>query len=280
LFSHARLRCKRNRPFFDPSVKKKITKCFPQQELDSNAQSLFDVYIKLPGGRSETEAYLLSLLSVERPFQPVGDDPARQAAALFRGLPPGVAKTGDLPQFPAGTEVALLRRMMLINSSGGAQPTDIVEKVQFRRYESIERFHDDPSSQVFLEYRLSLGKLLEGAGTGLVEIGPKDRRFLTFRSHGIDPIERAPSGSLEPERARPVVLRMCASCHSAAGVYSFQSRARLLEYPEVFLDPQSDSRELKWRTRAVDDNIAVQTKRDRYSWGLFQGLWRTVELDK
>jgi hypothetical protein len=44
-----------------------------------------------------------------------------------------------LPQFPAGTRLALVRRLLVIDNGGEPAPTRIVESVQIRLHRSIPR---------------------------------------------------------------------------------------------------------------------------------------------
>src|ERR1051326_2246410 len=43
----------------------------------------------------------------------------------------------DLPEFPAGTQLALVRRMVLIDAQGELRPTNIIEDVQIRVHRTI-----------------------------------------------------------------------------------------------------------------------------------------------
>ena len=45
----------------------------------------------------------------------------------------------QLPQFPAGTEWALVRRMRVLDVNGNIRPTAIIESIQLRHYLTSRR---------------------------------------------------------------------------------------------------------------------------------------------
>ena len=87
------------------------------------SRSVFQVFLKLPEGRKATSDYLTALSRFEEPFrlQPAPND----SRLLPRPNP-------ELPQFPAGTQVALVRSAMLIDSGLRLRATRIIESVQLR----------------------------------------------------------------------------------------------------------------------------------------------------
>jgi hypothetical protein len=129
------------------------------------------------------------------------------------------------PQFPAGTKVALLRQVVLLNNAGQWVRTNLTESLQIRVYRAI---HFDlggtgAHSQDFFEFRISREKLFSGSAGGLRAVEQGEKEFPFFRSHGFD--------MFEDEKQRPEVwagdvLRSCSSCHEAAGMHSFLSFSR------------------------------------------------------
>ncbi|HEV3143747.1 MAG TPA: hypothetical protein VGZ47_07685 [Gemmataceae bacterium] len=102
------------------------------------ARSLFSVFIRLPGGRKETEAFVKKL------------------------------SAGQLPPLPEGTQTALLRRMFLIDDRGHLQPTALTESVQFRVYEGD---HDTGQPYAF---KLQRAEFISGQGNVLQPMNAKD----------------------------------------------------------------------------------------------------------
>ena len=72
------------------------------------SRSAFTVFIKLPEGRQQTLDYLKRLRDFETPWV---RDPATKGS--IRSIP-----NPATPQFPPGTQVALLRRMLCIDTEG------------------------------------------------------------------------------------------------------------------------------------------------------------------
>ena len=105
-----------------------------------------------------------------------------------------------LPQFPAGTEVALLRQMIVIDAQGNLEPTALTESVQLRVYRAVTsgspyiNYENGPSShdQDFFEFRFARGALLARRSGGLLAVQPGEAEFPTMFSFGIDPFEASP----------------------------------------------------------------------------------------
>lgn len=191
--------------------------------------SVFLVLIRLPDGRDATLRYLERLRAFNEPLWV--DNPA-----LGRFLTP--YPNPDVPQFPAGTQVALARRALLIDSTGKISPTRLIEQVQRRVYHSIEKMTPEAfadahridehmfarAGQDFDEFSLNRAALFAGRSGGLLPLGAVEPFFLTFSSKGIDAFEmrledRPRTYGVEPARAR----RICKDCHGAPGVYSVNS---------------------------------------------------------
>ncbi|PWT84227.1 MAG: hypothetical protein C5B57_05250 [Blastocatellia bacterium] len=191
--------------------------------------SVFLVLIRLPDGRSATAAYLEQLRSFNGPLWVGSRYP-----------------NPDLPPFPVGTQLALVRRALLIDSRGQIVPTTLTEQVQIREYREIRRmtaqeFDDahrideymfERAGQEFREYSLSRAALFEGRSGGLLPLDTLDRFFLTFSAQGFDEFEIRSADDRSTARVNgsqtrlsPAVQaqRICKDCHAAPGVYSFNS---------------------------------------------------------
>jgi len=96
-----------------------------------SGRSSFLVFVKLPGGHKATMDYFRALWNFPQPWV----QEANSDQATFNP---------SLPSFPAGTEVALVRRMNLFDSQGNLVTSNITESVQIRLYHAItttpERF--------------------------------------------------------------------------------------------------------------------------------------------
>ena len=197
--------------------------------------SVFLIFLKLPAGRTATLDFLKQLAAFNRPlYVPNTDETTRR---FLPNLP-----SPALPQWPKGTEVALVRRAMLIDSDGRLVASRLTESVQLRvmrtqtpamtakAVEDLDRRSDDvPDAQAFAEFRLRRVALFAGDAGGLRdESGERD--FKTgFNAHPWD--EFAGRGSPAdtsrpfPERGQPFKdnRASCSGYHRYPGVYSFNS---------------------------------------------------------
>jgi len=237
-----------------------------------DGRSVFLVFLSLPGGHQATIDYLNKLRIFPNPWIPNSS-----ASDPNRFLP-----NPDLPQFPVGTQVALVRQSILIDSDGNLVPARLTESVQLRVYRAIPkakgsdvRMVNATGSQDVYEFKLSRPKLFAHEAGGLRAIGKDERDivFVQMQSFGVDPFEFS-----EEERKRwgppmfiEVVLNTCMSCHSAPGIHSLNSRAQLFERktlrPPELADLSPDREQL----------FTMIWKQRHYTWGLLQGLWATED---
>ena len=194
--------------------------------------SVFLVLIRVPGGRDATLKYLQTLRAFSGPLW-------RHDGTLPAGMQD--YPNPQIPQFPVGTRVALVRRALLIDSTGRITATRLTEQVQLREYNAISpmtarEFEDahridermfGRAGQSFEELSLSRAALFGGRMGGLVQLAALDRLFTTFSSPGVDmfdmrrtdqPNVPAEAG-WDPARAKFI----CKDCHAPPGVYSFDS---------------------------------------------------------
>jgi hypothetical protein len=228
-----------------------------------NGHSVFLVYLRLPHGRRATLDCLDKLHRFPKP-QVVTKDGSHT-------LNP------DLPQFPAGTQVALVRRMVLIDDQGSLRPTRITESVQFRVYRDVPKMGTAPpfatSRQDFYEFKLRRKDLFAGKAGGLHAVGPdeqiyKDAFQRTRIIRGPDEDSAAPARAHEDGGSS---LQFCASCHAAAchgpGIFSVLSFAQRSSPGD--LGPA----EREARDGSAEEQRTIGRKRSKYSWGLFEGMW-------
>jgi hypothetical protein len=235
-----------------------------------SGRSSFLVFVRLPGGHKATMDYFKSLWDFPQPWvQEMNSDQT--------------TINPDLPSFPAGTQVALVRRMNLFDNQGNLTTTNIVESVQIRVYQTItsarERFFSGTiaetiknSGQEFYEIRLSRPLLFSGKNGGLRAVARDEREFSTFQTKGMDPFEvTSNSGHQESAEEAPIELQRCVACHSGGGVRSLNSREALFRPNRMQMEPgNSDYGSVYW-----GDESAINWKQNRYDWGLLNGYWKS-----
>lgn len=211
-------------------------------------RSAFLVFIRLPEGRKATFAYLDTLNTFPNPWKL----PARE-------LNP------EVPQFPAGTQVALVRQLVVVTNDGKPTPTPLTESVQFRTYRAIlppemgTEVHAE-KAQGFVELKLRRADLFEGRNGGLRAIEEDELvpRALTFFRGWDDPFESESEVTHSHNQLEPA-FRQCAACHSQGGLRGVNSYRqtgveRPTPAPGLFPVSVADmrSRSAEWKTGLKD----------------------------
>ncbi len=226
----------------------------PTAIVHFSGRSRFLIFMRLPDGRDATLAYVRKLRSSADP--PVLRS---ESGAEFLNL--------ALSQFPVGTQVALVRQVIIIDNQGNLAPTPLMESVQLRVYHAVTpgarymNYINGPSShdQDFFEFRMSRSDLFGHINGGLVAVQPGEKEYATFMTHGMD------------WDGQSVVLERCRACHSDSGIHSVQSRIRWMNESEVkrqLGNNESSGDAVTWET-----DVTIARKRLRPEFNLLQGLW-------
>ncbi len=201
------------------------------QNLPFLGRSAFFVFIRVPGGHAATVNFLHQLQQ---------DKP---------------------PELPVGTEVALVRRMLLIDQQGDIIPSPIVESIQLRHFYTS-------SAQIFYEFTLSRDRLLAGTAGGLRPLDRDETGLPVFLFHGVDFPE---SDSEEVERGKSVILNTCPVCHEhiSYGINTILSYSR-----DAFPLPNGQKPVLIETTPTREAEVTIMWKLTQQTWQALQALWR------
>lgn len=221
-----------------------------------NGRSRFLVFLRLPGGRQATLEYLRKLFTSPEPL------------FLEDTVPNSKLLNLRLPQFPANTEVALLRQMIVVDTDGHLLPTAVTESVQLRVYHAVTsgspyiNYHNGPASrdQDFFEFRLARPALFARSGGGLRAVQPAEKEFSPLFSFGIDPFENSRKNDWWIRQPGEILVR-CRGCHADSGIHSVQSRERWLGPPPRNRGLGADSplsRAINWETEKTVDRKQQQ----------------------
>jgi RNA polymerase sigma factor (sigma-70 family) len=243
--------------------------------------SAFLLFLRLPAGRAATLDYLKHLRSFDQPLLvEIKDTEIR---------PRKYMPNPQLPPLPVGTEVALVRRALLIASGNTPTATALTESVQLRVYREVPAItpqtlraalvgntaeHRQAQAwQSFHEFRLSRALLFAGRAGGLHAAGPEEWDFRTgFGSHHWDEFDyRPPSARSFPEwNQHPITGLSCSACHSLPGVSSFNS---FFHYRANLEDPDA-ARPFTLAEMPVSEvaGAAVKWKEGRPSWTALRKL--------
>jgi len=233
----------------------------PLHFANFSGRSLFLVFMRLPEGRQATLDYFQTLWNFPQPW-----------VSVSIGGPEVSQENPSLPSFPAGTQVALARQMVLFDKQGNLVVSPITESVQIRVYREIttaqarDTSDERHSGQDFFEIRISRPLLFSGKQGGLRATARDEIELPTFQTKGDDPIGE----SQAPAHASLMrTMETCLLCHSGGGISSFNSLNSLLKPTRRQEEPGS----VNYGPRSESESNALWWKVNHYDWGLLNGYW-------
>jgi len=194
-------------------------------------RSVFLVFVRSPAGRKATLDFINSL------------------------------NTDPHPDFKIGSEVALVRRMLLIDDLGNPVLSPLVETIQIR--------HFSPE-QVFLEFELDRRRLLNGDADSL---NLKTDLFMLFLSHG-DVFESDHGPELQA-----TIPDICKACHlNIPGVLDSGNMQSLLQavlsYSRANFPLPDNQRPILFATTRMDEaQTVINWKLKHHTWKSLKTLW-------
>jgi hypothetical protein len=225
-----------------------------------SGRSVFEIFIRLPDGRDETLAYLKKLNLFETPWQ----SPLSIATVSSTGEKErwGPQLDPNTPQFPAGTMVALVRRMILVSDEVEPIASPLVQSIQLRVYRQIGPWADSREEaegrQDFYEFELRRAALFANQAGGLRAIEKGERELqLLFRTA---------RETEQEEFGGHVVLETCITCHQSPGIFSVNSYNRFTG--RQIVNPQL----LPTHNPGDVRRQAVDWKRRQFDWGFLDAL--------
>jgi hypothetical protein len=230
------------------------------------ARSAFTVMFRHADGRSAATNYLAQL----RAFSPVWIE---RTNSDFQRM--DQVLNPSLPQFPAKSQWALLRRMCVIDTEGKIRTTPIVETAQLRTFnkvpasKGVQLYEDLKDSQRMQEFNM------RASDAALVEVSATDKSFTHFFSKGFDGFEQGWNNEApNPAKMQRTTLNSCHECHgNKRGIISVHTFTRAFSREATMATPQIESAD-DWKN---DADRSIRWKEQQYSWGLLQGLaWRNV----
>jgi hypothetical protein len=237
--------------------------------LQSNANnpfsnSTFFVFLNLPAGREASLAFLKQLTGLKKP--------------LFLREPRAPFANPEVPQLPIGTQLALVRRALLIDTEGRLVASSLTESVQLRVYRVAVvpknvRDLDVPieqarQRQAAFEIRLQRSALFAKEAGGLHDASAQ-RDFKTgFASHAWDEFQRERGSEPFPQRAQPfpTIRHACYACHGSATVYGTMSFQRYSPADEVLDDRSPPLFPVAAQTVAEVERAAIKWKEQQPTW--------------
>lgn len=190
----------------------------------------------------------------------------RSAFLVFVRSPDGRAATLDFiealnsqpnPVTLTGLEVALVRRMLLIDDQGEIMLSPMVETIQVRHFSPVQSFY---------EFELDRIRLFNHLGGGLVL---NNDLFMLFMGHG-DVFE-----SPDIPELRATIPGICKACHfHDPSIPNSADTGSIISYSrQPFALPDNAQPSLFPTTVAEEAQTVIQWKRDHVTWKSLESLW-------
>ena len=189
----------------------------PYHTHDFGGRSYFRIFYRFPDGRKAVENYLQYIakegVNTEHPD-------ARKRAVL---------KAKGIQQIPVGTQVALLRQMVVLDKDLKPVPTSVVQELRMRIYKNVEGKADPATTSKegvnIYSYELKRAVAFDGLRHGGLERQPNDLRVYRPLFHFREDWGRAKGR--EGLAFLPLAMH-CIACHGHkpgenVGVYSMTS---------------------------------------------------------
>ncbi len=164
-------------------------------------RSPFLVFLKVPGGRQATLDYI------------------KRLNEYSAGAPQTKFKwEKNVPLFSAGTKVALVRRMNVINRQAEMVTTPLVQTVQLRVYPKVadrrQRSADYSEHLAVYKFTLNRRDLFAKKAGGLVPVTPETKAVVKLAGHTLNKRDYLDQGRAPAMR---YVLKSCVDCHMGCG---------------------------------------------------------------
>jgi hypothetical protein len=189
--------------------------------------SVFMVYLRSPAGPARTLDFIESLNTEPQPITAIG------------------------------SEVVLVRRMVLIDDQGNLILSPLIETIQLRHFSPAQSFH---------EFELSRTRLLNGTADSLAL---KTNLFMLFMGHG-DVFQNPDIPELQA-----TIPDICEACHSEypPTLNAGTTRSILSYSREKFPLPDNKQPVLFPTTLAEEAQTVIQWKLDHETWKSLRTLW-------
>lgn len=163
----------------------------------------------------------------------------------------------SIPVTAAGSQVALVRRMLLIDARGELVLSPLVETIQVRHFNPL---------QTFYEFELERTRLFDGIAGGLV---PKEELFMLFMGHG--DVFNIPDRT----HLRAAIPDICKACHFEFLPVPHSGATRsIISYSRHPFSLPDNSRPVLFATTVEDEAQTVKVwKRDHATWRALESFW-------
>jgi len=229
-----------------------------------SGRSVFQMFIRCPGGRAATLSYLQRLNLHPTPWRLNTDSTGTCSPDDHPCRGDVLYADPNTPQFPEGAVVALVRRMMTIDANLQPIVTPITQKVQLRVYRKVRATDRDAreafrQTQSAYEFVMRRRALITGVAGGLQAVSATDHEYQLLLRPMVTGDAAYFSG--------PIVLDTCRVCHAGAGVFSVRSYAQMF-FGHERMNPQL----LPANAPDTQGWATADWKKAQFDWGMLQGI--------
>jgi hypothetical protein len=238
--------------------------------------STFLVFLKLPAGREAGLAFLKQLARQPKPIFLITEGKDGRVNS---------APNRDLPVLPLGSEMALVRRAMLIDAKGRVAPSPLTESVQLRVTTSRAvptadggGLAEDPKRAAALEFEWRRADLFGRAPVGLQDVSAEPDFVTGFRAGSVDEFEvdrrATPDRPAMLPFAAPGTARRqsCFDCHAVSTLYGTRSFQRLWTYDEALNERSPPLFPVAATNVQAVEKTAVKWKESQPGWATLRKL--------
>ncbi|MBK7781718.1 MAG: hypothetical protein IPJ58_13305 [Ardenticatenia bacterium] len=190
---------------------------------------------------------------------PAGRDASTKFLAALQENP----RSADVP---GGSEVALIRRALLIDKSGEIVRSPIVESIQLRHLYGTSGMRP-------FELTLDRERLFQHEQGGLAAVGFEQQDFALFRSPALDPFESRVFMDTAGTAQGAIPLLNCRQCHFVPGLETTEAESILSVTRKRFPVPAGQSASVRPSSIEEASSQTIAWKRTHPSWTRLQELW-------
>jgi hypothetical protein len=250
----------------------------PEADQNPFTNSTFLVFLKLPAGR---EAGLAFLKQLQVQSKPIFLNDRSEEDGRFTTRP-----NLDLPELPVGSQLALVRRAMLIDAQGRIVASPLTESVQLRITTSSKIPQADggglaefPKRATVQEFQLRRADLFANSVIGLIDVS-EERDLITgfsvreqYDEFEVDRRGTAERNAMQPFQTSPSTLReRCFQCHQVSNFFGTRSFQRPWNVDEKLNDKSPPMYPVAAMERQAVETEAIKWRESQPSWSVLREL--------
>jgi hypothetical protein len=250
----------------------------PEADQNPFTNSTFLVLLKLPAGREAALAFLKQLQVQPKPIFVTerSDEDGRFTTRPNR----------DLPELPVGSELALVRRALLIEAQGQIVASQLTESVQVRITTSARIPQADggglaeyPQRATVQEFQMRRADLFANSPIGLIDVSAERDHITGFSvrlQHDEFEVDRGGTDerhAMQPFQPSPLTRReRCFQCHQVSNFFGTRSFQRTWNIDERLQDKSLPMFPVAAMEVQAVETAAIKWKESQPGWSELRKL--------